>query len=70
MNQWSKAYAGQEDTVVLFCCRDKKLPEIDKSSEEFKRFDENFVNHQRMTQSETLLREILEDTMNRSGSLR
>jgi|GEM_PF-2139936 len=70
LNQWSKAYAGQEDSVVLFCCRDKKLPEVDITSEDFKKFDENFVNHQRSTQSETLLREILEDTMNRSGSHR
>ena len=69
LNQWSKAYVGQDDTVVLFCCRDRKLPEVEKTSEEFKKFDENFTQHQRIIQSETLLREILEDTMN-SGSMR
>lgn len=67
LNQWSRAYEGFDETVVLFCCRDKKFPVIADTSEAFKEFDKHFVARQHMQQSETLLREMLEETMNNSG---
>lgn len=70
LNKWSKAYEGVDETVVLFCCKEKKYPEDIATSEDFKEFEKNFFAHQRQQQSETLLREMLEDTMNNSGILR
>ena len=70
LNKWSKAYEGVDETVVLFCCKEKKYPEGIATSEDFKEFEKNFVARQRVQQSETLLREMLEDTMNNSGIIR
>jgi len=64
LNAWSKAYNGNDETVVFFYCKDKKFPENFKDTEEYKRFSENFELRQRTLGSETLLREILEDAMN------
>ena len=66
LNKWSKAYEGVDETAILFRCREKKYPEGIATSEDFKEFEKNFIAHQRVQQSETLLREMLEDTMNNS----
>ena len=70
LNKWSKAYEGVDETAILFRCREKKYPEGIATSEDFKEFEKNFIAHQRVQQSETLLREMLEDTMNNSGIIR
>jgi hypothetical protein len=70
LNKWTKAYEGVNDTAILFCCKEKKYPEDLATSEEFKEFEKNFTARQRVQQSETLLREMLEDTMNNSGIIR
>ena len=67
LNKWSRAYEGFDETVVLFCCKDKKFPVIADTFEAFKEFDKHFVARQHIQQSETLLREMLEETMNNSG---
>lgn len=67
LHQWSKAYEGADETVVLFRCNEKKFPENIAELEEFKTFVKNYIERQRVQQSETLLREMLEDTMNNSG---
>ena len=70
LNKWTQAYEGSNGTVVLFCCRDKKIPESVTTSEEFIAFDKDYTMRQRIQQSETLLREMLEETMNESGRVR
>lgn len=70
LNTWSKAYEGSDETVLIFRCTEKKFPENIATSADFKEFDKNFLERQRMQQSETLLREILEETMNNSGIIR
>ena len=64
LNQWSKAYPGVEDTVVLFKCTQQKLGEIAEESEDFKKFKQNYLMHQKQVQSNAVLHEILEDAMN------
>ena len=70
LNKWTQAYEGSDGTIVLFCCRDKKIPESVTTSEEFVAFDKDYTTRQRVQQSETLLREMLEETMNESGRVR
>ena len=64
LHQWSKAYPGVEDTVVLFKCTQQTLGEITEESEDFKRFKQNYLMHQKQVQSNAILHEILEDAMN------
>ena len=64
LNQWSKAYPGVEDTVVLFKCTQQKLGEVTEKSEDFKKFKQNYLMHQKQVQSNAVLHEILEDAMN------
>ena len=64
LNQWSKAYPGVEDTVVLFKCTQQKLGEIAEESEDFKKFKQNYLLHQKQVQSNAVLHEIMEDAMN------
>lgn len=64
LNQWSKAYPGVGDTVVLFKCTQQKLGEIAEESEDFKKFKQNYLMHQKQVQSNAVLHEIMEDAMN------
>ena len=64
VKQWTKPYKGIDESVVLFYCSDKKLPDLEKLQEEFKTFKEQFVSAQKRMQAETLSREVLEATMN------
>ena len=64
LNQWSKAYPGVDDTVVLFKCTQQKLGEITEESEDFKKFKQNYLMHQKQVQSNAVLHEIMEDAMN------
>ena len=64
LNVWSKAYEGKEDEAILFCCRRKVIPENIENLDEYRTFVKSFLEHQNVMHTETLLREILEDTMN------
>lgn len=64
INQWTKAYPGVEDTVVLFKCTQQILGTIIKESEEFLKFKQNYLIRQKQIQSNAVLHEIMEDAMN------
>ena len=51
-------------TVVLFKCTQQKLGEVTEESEDFKKFKQNYLMHQKQVQSNAVLHEILEDAMN------
>lgn len=56
---WSKAYKGNGDTMVFFYCKDKQTADIAVDSEEFKHFDENFLERKGRGQTEALAGEAL-----------
>lgn len=64
LNAWTKPYKGQGDSVVLFFCRDKKYPENFKEDKDYKDFRKHSLKEQRRAYADTLVREILEATMN------
>lgn len=64
LNDWTKPYKGQGDSVVFFFCRDKKYPKDYKEDQDYKDFHKHFMEKQRHAYAEALIREILEATMN------
>ena len=56
---WSKAYKGNNDSMVFFYCKDKQTADISVDSEEFKHFDENFLERKGRGQAEALAGEAL-----------
>ena len=66
-DKWTSSYEGLDNSVVFFVCRNKSVPKDILTSEEFKIFQKNYPKNQQGLQSETLLREMLENTMNNSG---
>ncbi len=56
---WSKAYKGNDDSMVFFYCKDKQTADIAVDSEEFKHFDENFLERKGRGQAEALAGEAL-----------
>ncbi|MBR1843794.1 MAG: peptidyl-prolyl cis-trans isomerase [Opitutales bacterium] len=56
---WSKAYKGNGDAMVFFYCKDKQTADISADSEEFKHFDENFLERKGRGQAEALAGEAL-----------
>ena len=56
---WSKAYKGNNDAMVFFYCKDKQTADISVDSEEFKHFEENFLERKGRGQAEALAGEAL-----------
>ena len=56
---WSKAYKGNNDSMVFFYCKDKQTADISIDSEEFKHFDEAFFERKGSAQADMLAQEAL-----------
>ncbi len=64
LNQWTKAYSGIADTVVLFKCTQRKFELNSEKNNDFNNFKQNYLVHQKKLQSNAVINEVMEDAMN------
>ncbi|MDR2769507.1 MAG: peptidyl-prolyl cis-trans isomerase [Puniceicoccales bacterium] len=62
--QWTSALRGKDGTRILFVCKSRSVKEDCIQEEAFKVFEKNFGSRKSLMHTETLLREVLEKTMN------
>jgi hypothetical protein len=62
--QWTSALRGKEDTGILFVCKSRSIRKDCVQEEAFEVFEKNFGSRKSLMHAETLIREVLESTMN------
>ncbi|MDR0646912.1 MAG: peptidyl-prolyl cis-trans isomerase [Puniceicoccales bacterium] len=62
--QWTSVLRGKDDTGILFVCGSRSIKQDCMQEEAFKTFENGFGSRKSLMHAETLLREVLERTMN------